>query len=208
VVAVPDRSSLEELGRAATSCRACHLWKAATQTVFGEGRADARAMLVGEQPGDREDVEGRPFVGPAGRLLDRALDEAGIDRGEVYVTNAVKHFKWRPGAGGKKRLHDKPGWVEVGACLPWLNAEIAAIQPDVLVPMGATATQALLGRSARVTALRGQRLEHDLARCVVVTVHPSSVLRSRDDASRREAFAALVSDLEVAADAMRATRPR
>jgi DNA polymerase len=160
---------------------------------------------VGEQPGDREDVAGRPFVGPAGGLLDRALAEAGIDRDHVYLTNAVKHFKWRPGAGGKKRLHDKPGWTEVRACLPWLTAEIGAVRPEVLVLMGATAAQALLGRDARVTALRGKPIEHELAAAVVVTAHPSSVLRARDEPSRREAFAALVVDLEVAAGALRRT---
>jgi DNA polymerase len=160
-------------------------------------------MLVGEQPGDREDIAGKPFVGPAGSLLDRALTEAGIDRDDAYLTNAVKHFKWRPSAGGKKRLHDKPGWTEVRACLPWLEAELAAVRPEVLVPMGATATQALLGGEARVTTLRGQPLEHELAPLVVVTVHPSSVLRARDDASRRESFSALVADLEVAAAGLR-----
>jgi DNA polymerase len=205
-VLVPEGESLEALREAAGSCRGCNLWKRATQTVFGEGPADARAMLVGEQPGDREDVAGRPFVGPAGALLDRALSEASIDRDEVYLTNAVKHFKWRPGAGGKKRLHDKPGWIEIRACLPWLTAEIDQVRPEVLVLMGATATQALLGRDARVTTLRGKRIQHEAAPAVVVTVHPSSVLRSRDEQSRREAFAALVDDLQVAAGALRSSR--
>jgi uracil-DNA glycosylase len=206
VAAVPEQPTLGALRKAAASCRGCDLWRRATQTVFGEGPSNARVMLVGEQPGDREDIAGRPFVGPAGSLLDRALTAAGIDRDDAYVTNAVKHFKWRPSAGGKKRLHDKPGWTEVRACLPWLEAELAAVRPEVLVPMGATATQALLGRGARVTSLRGQALEHELATLVVVTVHPSSVLRARDDASRREAFSALVADLEVAAAGLRGKR--
>jgi DNA polymerase len=203
VAAVPQASSLEELRTAAAGCRACHLWKLGTQTVFGEGPARARVVLVGEQPGDKEDIAGRPFVGPAGKLLDRALGEAGIDREAIYMTNAVKHFKWKPDRGGKRRLHDKPGWIEIGACLPWLMAELAVVRPRVVVPMGATAAQALLGREARVTALRGQRLEHELAPCVVVTAHPSSVLRARDSAAREEAFAALVADLAVVAGALR-----
>jgi DNA polymerase len=203
VAAVPHASSLEELRAAAVGCRACHLWKLGTQTVFGEGPPRARVVLVGEQPGDKEDIAGRPFVGPAGKLLDRALGEAGIDREAIYMTNAVKHFKWKPDRGGKRRLHDKPGWTEIGACLPWLTAELAVVRPRVVVPMGATAAQALLGREARVTALRGQRLEHELAPCVVVTAHPSSVLRARDSAAREEAFAALVADLAVAAGALR-----
>ena len=203
MAAVPQTSSLEELRAAAAGCRACHLWKLGTQTVFGEGPARARAVLVGEQPGDKEDVAGRPFVGPAGKLLDRALGEAGIVREEIYMTNAVKHFKWKRDGGGKRRLHDKPGWIEIGACLPWLTAELAVVRPRVLVPMGATAAQALLGRDARVTALRGQRLEHELAPCVVVTVHPSSVLRARGSDARQRAFAALVADLAVAADVLR-----
>jgi uracil-DNA glycosylase len=203
VAAVPEEPTLDAVRKAAASCRRCDLWRHATQTVFGEGPSDARLMLVGEQPGDREDIAGKPFVGPAGSLLDRALTEAGIDRDDAYLTNAVKHFKWRPSAGGKKRLHDKPGWTEVRACLPWLEAELAAVRPEVLVPMGATATQALLGGEARVTTLRGQPLEHELAPLVVVTVHPSSVLRARDDASRRESFSALVADLEVAAAGLR-----
>jgi DNA polymerase len=205
-VLVPEDESLDALREAAASCRGCHLWKRATQTVFGEGPPDARAMLVGEQPGDREDVVGRPFVGPAGALLDRALAEAGIERDRVYLTNAVKHFKWRPGGGGKKRLHDRPGWSEIRACLPWLTAEIDAVAPEVLVLMGATATQALLGRDARITALRGKRVDHHVAPAVFVTVHPSSVLRTREDESRRAAFAALVSDLELAAAALRSSR--
>ena len=150
---VPPRPSLPSLREAAAGCRACPLWRTGEQTVFGEGRAGARAMLVGEQPGDREDVEGRPFVGPAGRLLDEALEEAGIDRSLAYVTNVVKHFKWTP--RGKRRIHQKPNWGEIAACRPWLDAELAVVRPAVLVCLGATAAQALLGRQFRVTRQRG-----------------------------------------------------
>jgi DNA polymerase len=158
-------------------------------------------MLVGEQPGDKEDRAGLPFVGPAGQLLDRALAEAGIDRATVYVTNAVKHFKWKPQRGGKRRIHDKPSWTEVKACLPWLEAEIAAVQPEVLVLMGATAAQALLGRDARVGDLRGRAIDGPGSTRVVVTAHPSSILRARSDADREEAFRALVADLRRVAPA-------
>jgi DNA polymerase len=157
-------------------------------------------MLVGEQPGDQEDRAGRPFVGPAGKLLDRALGDAGIDRSAVYATNAVKHFKWKPQAGGgKRRIHDKPSWSEIGACLPWLQAELAAVRPRVVVCLGATAAQALLGREARVTKLRGRALESSLARWLTVTVHPSAILRARDDESRSKEMAAFVADLRLAA---------
>ena len=194
---VPERPTVTKLREAAAGCRACRLWKDATRTVFGEGPAKAAVMLVGEQPGDREDREGRPFVGPAGRVLDDALAEAGIDRGEVYLTNAVKHFKWR--AGGKRRIHQKPNAEEIAACRPWLDAELAVVKPDVLVALGATAAQALLGRGFRVTRERGVPVDSDLAPNVLATVHPSSILRARDEAERREAYAAFVADLRAVA---------
>jgi uracil-DNA glycosylase len=196
---VPE--TLTTLREAAAGCRACPLWKTGTQTVFGEGPGDADLMFVGEQPGDREDREGRPFVGPAGRLFDEALEEAGIDRSRVYVTNAVKHFKWR--ASGKRRIHAKPNWTEVSACRPWLDSELETVRPDVLVCLGATAAQALLGRSFRVTKQRGVPVESDLAPHVLATIHPSSILRG-DPESRKTELAALVKDLEVAASLLRA----
>jgi uracil-DNA glycosylase family protein len=194
---VPERPSLRSLHEASANCRACPLWKDATQTVFGEGPANAAVVLVGEQPGDREDLEGRPFVGPAGRVLDEALGEAGIDRKQVYVTNAVKHFKWK--AQGKRRIHQKPNAEEIAACRPWLDAELAVVEPDVLVALGATAAQALLGRAFRVTRQRGVPVDSDLAPNVLATVHPSSILRARDEAERRDAYAAFVADLRVVA---------
>jgi uracil-DNA glycosylase family protein len=194
---VPERPSLRNLREASADCRACPLWKDATQTVFGEGPANAAVVLVGEQPGDREDLEGRPFVGPAGRVLDEALEEAGIDRKQVYLTNAVKHFKWK--ARGKRRIHQKPNAEEVAACRPWLDAELAVVEPDVLVALGATAAQALLGRAFRVTRERGVPVDSDLAPNVLATVHPSSILRARDEAERRDAYAAFVADLSVVA---------
>ena len=197
----PDRS-LQSLREAAGSCQGCDLYKNATQTVFGEGTRRADVMLVGEQPGDREDVEGRPFVGPAGKLLDRALDEAGIDRSKVYVTNAVKHFKWTPAPRGKRRIHKKPGAEEIRACRPWLDAEIEEVRPRVIVAMGATAAQALMGRQFRVTEHRGELLETELGALVSATVHPSSILRSPDEGSRREALDAFVRDLTSVATAL------
>ena len=194
---VPERPTLTKLREAAAGCRACPLWKDATQTVFGEGPAKAAVMLVGEQPGDREDIEGRPFVGSAGRVLDDALAEAGIDRGDVYLTNAVKHFKWKP--RGKRRIHQKPNAEEMTACRPWLDAELAVVKPDVLVALGATAAQALLGRGFRVTRERAVPVDSDLAPNVLATVHPSSILRARDEAERREAYAAFVADLRAVA---------
>ena len=176
----------------AAGCRNCELWRNATQTVFGEGTPGARMMLVGEQPGDQEDRTGHPFVGPAGRLLDEALAEAGIDRDEVYVTNAVKHFKWK--ARGKRRIHDKPTWTEQMACRPWLDAEIALVKPRVLVCLGATAAQALLGRAFKVSQQRGTFVPSPLAPRVTATVHPSSILRAPDDDTRRAEMARFVAD--------------
>jgi DNA polymerase len=192
-------TSLATLRRQAADCRACDLYRNATQTVFGEGSVEAEVMLVGEQPGDREDIEGHPFVGPAGRVLDEALDEAGLDREQIYVTNAVKHFKWK--ARGKRRIHDKPSLAEVAACRPWLDAELALVQPKVLVPLGATAAQALLGRSFRVTQQRGRPIEGTgLAPYVVATVHPSSILRAPDAAARAEGQRELAADLAAVAE--------
>jgi DNA polymerase len=196
----PDTPTLEALREAAQGCRRCDLWRLGTQTVFGAGPSSAELMLVGEQPGDREDLEGEPFVGPAGGLLDGALDRAGIDRSTVYVTNAVKHFKWRPSAGGKRRLHDKPSWTEIGACRPWLEAEIAAVGPKLVVALGATAAQALLGKAFRVTRQRGTVHESPLGP-VLATIHPSAVLRARDADSRRRELDGLVRDLRAAAAA-------
>ena len=192
---VPERRTLSSLREAAAGCRACPLWKTGTQTVFGEGLTKAEIVFVGEQPGDREDREGRPFVGPAGRVLDEALAEAGIDRGLAYVTNAVKHFKWE--GRGKRRIHQKPNAEELAACRPWLDAELSALRPHVLVALGATAAQSLLGRSFRVTKQRGEPVESELAPHVLATVHPSSILRAPDEAARHEAYAAFVADLRV-----------
>jgi DNA polymerase len=193
--------SFEALLESACGCRACPLWRNATQTVFGEGPVPAELLLVGEQPGDQEDRAGAPFVGPAGRLLDRALEEVGLSREAVYVTNVVKHFKWRPGgSGGTRRIHDKPSWIEVKACLPWFGHELAAVQPRVLVCLGATAAQALLGRQFRVSRSRGRPVESDLAEIVLATIHPSAILRAGE---RREAeYAAFVEDLALVAQAV------
>ena len=192
------QASLDDLRRAAVGCRACDLYRKATQTVFGEGSEGARLMLVGEQPGDREDVAGEPFVGPAGRLLDDALESAGIDRGTVYVTNVVKHFKWRRAPSGKRRLHQKPDRAEVEACRPWLEAEVARVRPDLLVLLGATAAQAILGSAFRVTKERGRILKTTLGPPVLATIHPSAVLRSRTSEERAAALHGLVADLEIA----------
>jgi uracil-DNA glycosylase len=194
---VPERPTLSRLRGAAADCRACPLWKTGTQTVFGEGLTKAEIVFVGEQPGDREDREGRPFVGPAGRVLDDALAEVGIDRRLAYVTNAVKHFKWE--GRGKRRIHQKPNAEELAACRPWLDAELSVLDPRVLVVLGATAAQSLLGRTFRVTKQRGVRVESDLAPNVLATVHPSSILRAPDEAARREAYAAFVADLRAVA---------
>ena len=188
---IPDRPSLKKLREAAAGCKACPLWEHATQTVFGEGSADADVIFVGEQPGDREDLEGRPFVGPAGRLLNHALEEAGIDRSKVYLTSVVKHFKWKP--PGTRRIHQKPNWREIAACRPWLDAELAVLKPRVLVCLGATAAQALLGRDFRVSRQRGELVDSPLAPKTIATVHPSSILRAED---RDVQFREFVRDLE------------
>ncbi|HEY4015821.1 MAG TPA: UdgX family uracil-DNA binding protein [Polyangiaceae bacterium] len=193
--------ALSDLRARAAKCTACPLWKSATQTVFGEGPRDAEIMLVGEQPGDREDVAGLPFVGPAGALLDRALQAAGIDRARAYVTNAVKHFKWTP--RGKRRLHARPNAAEVVACRPWLEGEIACVRPRVILCMGATAAQALLGRAFRVSVDHGKPVPSTLAPFVLATVHPSAILRERQDDARARAMTGFVADLKVAASLLR-----
>jgi len=198
---LPDQLSLPALREAAAGCRACDLYKTGTQTVFGEGAEHAQVMFVGEQPGDREDREGKPFVGPAGRVLDEALEEAGIDRGHVYITNAVKHFKWKP--QGKRRLHQKPNAAEINACRPWLDAEIAAVKPHLLVLLGATAAQALLGRDFRVSVQRGLLMERPGLPPMMATVHPSSILRAPDDETREAEMQAFVQDLERVAQHLR-----
>jgi DNA polymerase len=197
---LPPRLTLRSLRKAAAGCRGCPLWQTGTQTVFGEGAADARVVLVGEQPGDQEDRAGRPFVGPAGRVLDEALELAGIDRDAAYVTNAVKHFKWQ--ARGKRRIHAKPSWSEQTACRPWLEAELAVVKPAVLVCLGATAAQSLLGKQFRVTRERGHWVESDLAEHVTATIHPSAILRQRDDESRHAEMAAFVEDLKLVASVL------
>jgi len=197
---LPERPTLPRLREAAAGCRACPLWQTGTQTVFGDGRAPAEVMLVGEQPGDQEDKQGRPFVGPAGRVLDEVLELAGIERGGVYLTNAVKHFKWE--ARGKRRIHAKPTWSEQMACKPWLEAELEVVRPRVLVCLGATAAQSLLGKQFRVTKERGRWLESDLAEYVTATIHPSAVLRQRDSDSRRRELAGLVADLKLVASVL------
>jgi len=196
--------TLQSARDAAEDCRACDLWKRGTQTVFGEGKPCARVMLVGEQPGDKEDLQGRPFVGPAGALLDKALDEAGIDRRDTYVTNAVKHFKWEP--RGKRRIHKKPNSLEIAACRQWLDAEIELVRPQVIVCLGATAAQALLGRGFRVTQQRGQVLPFDAAPHIVATVHPSSILRAQDDESRHREYERFVKDLRVVTNVLLVTK--
>ncbi len=197
---IPENPTLPKLREAAAGCRACPLWQTGTQTVFGEGSEDAQVMLVGEQPGDQEDKQGKPFVGPAGRILDEALELAGIDRGTTYVTNAVKHFKWE--ARGKRRIHAKPTWSEQMACRPWLEAELVVVQPRVLVCLGATASQSLLGKQFRVTKERGKSLESDLAEHVTATIHPSAILRQRDDESRHRELASFVEDLKLVASVL------
>jgi DNA polymerase len=195
---VPVKPSLPKLREAAAGCTACDLYKTGTQTVFGEGARTAEVMFVGEQPGDQEDLQGKPFVGPAGKLLDTALQEAGIDRSQVYVTNVVKHFKWQ--GRGKRRIHQKPNWQEIAACRPWLEAELDVVQPRVLVCLGATAAQALLGRDFRVSRMRGEPVESNLAEHVLATVHPSAILRADE---REIEFRAFVKDLEKVATLIR-----
>jgi uracil-DNA glycosylase family protein len=190
---IPDRPTLPKVRDAAADCKACDLWKKGTQTVFGEGGRTARVMFVGEQPGDQEDVAGRPFVGPAGRELDKALEEVGIDRGDVYVTNVVKHFKWEP--RGKRRIHQKPNATEIAACRPWLETEIALVKPQAIVCLGATAAQALLGKSFKVSKQRGELADSPLAPIVTATVHPSAILRAPDDVARREERQRFTEDL-------------
>jgi DNA polymerase len=195
---VPDARTLPALRAAAEGCRGCHLWRRGTQTVFGAGPARARVMMVGEQPGNDEDLAGEPFVGPAGRILDRALEEVGIDRREVYVTNVVKHFKWE--AKGKRRIHAKPNQLEITACLPWLEAELDVVRPGALVCLGATAAQALLGAKFRVTRERGLWVSARWASRVMATVHPSAILRAPDDEARRLEMARFVTDLRLLRD--------
>jgi len=191
---IPPRPTLTSLKNAAADCHACDLWLKGTQIVFGEGGRRARVMFVGEQPGNEEDLTGKPFVGPAGRLLDSALEEAGIDRKQTYVTNVVKHFKWEP--RGKRRIHKKPNSIEIAACRPWLESEIAVVKPDVIVALGATAAQALIGPQFRVTKQRGEFIESTLAPYVMATVHPSSILRAPDDETRQLEYRRFVDDLK------------
>ena len=205
-VALPERRTLRTLNTAARGCRACDLWRRATQTVFGEGAAAAEVMLVGEQPGNDEDLAGHPFVGPAGRILNEALEQAGIDRARTYVTNVVKHFKWEP--KGKRRIHAKPKAGEISACRPWLDAEIGVVRPRIIVCLGATAAKALLGNSFRVTVDRGRFVTSELAPLVTATVHPSSILREPDARARREAMQAFVRDLKHVRAKLRNERER
>jgi uracil-DNA glycosylase len=206
VAFLPPKKTLPALREAVQGCRGCDLYRKATQAVFGEGARHAEVLFVGEQPGDKEDLAGKPFVGPAGQLLDKALEEVGLDRTQTYVTNAVKHFKWQP--RGKRRIHQKPTWSETVACRPWLEAELEVVQPRVVVCLGATAAQSLLGRDFRVTQYRGELLDSDLAEHVTATVHPSSILRQQDEASRQAEFAAFVDDLRIVARLLDATAAR
>jgi DNA polymerase len=201
---IPDRPTIDKVRAAAKDCQACDLWRRATQTVFGDGMRSARLMLVGEQPGDAEDLAGHPFVGPAGKLLDRALEEAGIHRAGVYLTNVVKHFKWEP--RGKRRIHKKPTAREIAACRPWLDTEIALVKPAAIVCLGATAAQALLGRQFKVSVDRGTFVKSPLAPLVLATVHPSSILRAPDDETRRQELKRFTADLRKVGRAV-ASRP-
>src|SRR5215470_9498112 len=196
---IPSRPTLTSLKNAAAGCKACDLWERGTQTVFGEGGRRARVMFVGEQPGNEEDLSGKPFVGPAGRLLDSALDETGIDRKQTYVTNVVKHFKWEP--RGKRRIHKKPNSTEIEACRPWLEAEIDTVRPKIIVCLGATAAQALFGKDFRVSKQRGQPIASSLADLVMATVHPSSILRATDE-TRETEMEQFIDDLKIVAEAL------
>jgi uracil-DNA glycosylase len=200
-VRIPSHPTIADLRDAAEQCTACHLYRNATQTVFGEGPESARVMFVGEQPGDAEDLAGHPFVGPAGKLLDRCLVEAGIDRRQTYVTNVVKHFKWVP--RGPRRIHSKPGAVEIEACFPWLEAEISVVKPRIVVALGATAAQALFGKSFRVTRDRGRPVPFSLAPCALATVHPSALLRAPDEETRRREIERFIADLRQVAEILR-----
>lgn len=195
----PALKTISGLRNAARDCKACDLWKTGTQTVFGEGSSSPEIMFVGEQPGDQEDRAGRPFVGPAGKLLDQALEQAGIDRSKIYISNIVKHFKWVAAARGKKRIHKKPRYSEISACRPWLDAELRVVKPQILVCLGSTAAQSLLGRTFSVTRQRGQLVDSPLARFVIATVHPSSILRAPDDDARHQQMRAFVNDLKTVA---------
>jgi uracil-DNA glycosylase family protein len=201
-----EGKTLAVLTREAAKCRACDLWKNATQTIFGEGSSKASILFIGEQPGDQEDRQGHPFVGPAGKLLDEALEQAGIDRAQVYVTNAVKHFKWTTSERGKRRIHKKPRASEIKACRPWLEAEMRVVRPQVLVALGATAAQALFGASFSVTRQRGQVIQSGLAPVALATVHPSSILRAPDADSRHEQMRLFVNDLKRVASLVASTR--
>jgi uracil-DNA glycosylase family protein len=200
---LPAKLTIPNLRSAAANCRGCDLWSRATQTVFGEGADHASVMLVGEQPGDKEDLAGHPFVGPAGRILDEALTVAGIDKSDVYISNAVKHFSWAPDQRGKRRIHKKPRYSEIQACRPWLEAEISATRPRIIICLGATAAQALLGKEFSVMRQRGKFVPSPLAPRVMATVHPSSILRAQDDESRREQKQAFIRDLTIAAREIR-----
>jgi DNA polymerase len=191
---IPSRPTLKKLQVVAAGCQACHLWQIGTQTVFGEGKPSSTVMFVGEQPGDKEDLSGHPFVGPAGALLDKALAEAGIDRKTVYVTNVVKHFKWEP--RGKRRIHKKPNAAEVTACRPWLEAEVAVIKPRAIICLGSTAAQAVIGPKFRVSIQRAQFVDSPLAPFVTATVHPSSILRAPTDYARHEEMRRFIDDLK------------
>jgi DNA polymerase len=201
---IPPRPTIKKLREAAAGCQACDLWKTGTQTVFGEGKQSSTVMFIGEQPGDREDLQGRPFVGPAGGLLDKALEEAGIDRSRVYVTNVVKHFKWEP--RGKRRIHKKPNAVEINACRPWLEAEIRVIRPAAIICLGSTAAQAVIGPKFRVSIQRAQFVPSPLAPLVTATVHPSSILRAPSDEARRLEMRRFIDDLKTIRQAIEKSR--
>ena len=193
---VPPKHTLPILAKAVQKCRGCPLYANATQAVFGEGKPHARILFIGEQPGDKEDLAGHPFIGPAGQMLDQCLQAAGIDRAEAYVTNAVKHFKWKP--AGKRRLHDKPSMREIRACRPWLDAEIDALHPALIVTLGATAAQSLLGPAFRVTKQRGQRIDAPNLPPILTTIHPSAILRARTSEDRHRETEAFIADLKAA----------